>query len=111
MIDDIPWNESTSATLGLWRGLCLGGDFGPGSNRHRPLRRRRGLAYARPASTLATVRVYLRDPWSAVLALRGMERGAMGHFRSVHALHLCVGKRPLDTLGRGEARWFDYEES
>src|SRR5262245_9161322 len=81
-----------------------GGDFGPRSNRHRPLRRRRGLADARPARTLATLGVYLRDPWSAVLVLRGMERGAMGHFCSVHALHLRMGKRSLATLGRGEGR-------
>src|SRR5215510_9649012 len=111
MIDDIPRNESPSATFGLWRGLCLGGDFGPGSNRHRPLRRRRGLAYARSARTLATVGMYLRDPWSTVLVLRGMARGAMGHSCSVHALHLCMGQRPLDPLGRAEAPWLRCEGS
>ena len=31
---------------------------------------------------------------------RGMESRAVGHFRHVHALHLRMGQRPLDTLAQ-----------
>ena len=36
----------------------------------------------------------------AVLVLRGMEGRAVGYFFHVHALHVRVGQRPLDTLAR-----------
>src|SRR5262245_38494856 len=44
--------------------------------------------------------VCFRHPWSAVLVLRRLERGAMGYFRSVPALQLRLGKRSMDTLAR-----------
>jgi hypothetical protein len=69
------------------------------------------------------VGVYFRDPWSAVLVLRGVERGTMGYFRSMRALYLRMGKRPLDALaqpilsdkgafhGRAEARWLKLSDA
>src|SRR5262245_54784157 len=44
--------------------------------------------------------VCFRHPWSAVLVLRRLERGAMGYFRSVPALQLRLDKRSMDTLAR-----------
>src|SRR5262245_39914089 len=42
----------------------------------------------------------LRDARPAVLVLRGMEGGAMGNLRAMHALHVCMGERPLGALAQ-----------
>jgi len=44
--------------------------------------------------------VHLRNTCPALLVLRGMEGGAVGHFCDVHALHLRMGKGLLDTLAQ-----------
>ena len=40
------------------------------------------------------------DARPALLVLRGMEGGAVGHFRHVHALHLRLGERPMDPMAQ-----------